>query len=167
MEDLGLNSSNDKLSFALSEATISEDNTYNFVLCQKKSVSFNEKVQQQYYRINSAIIAKTEKNKKKAEKKKRALERRMSEGDAGSFEAINKMNTSSSLDLSELQQGWENESHEDSGMSSSYEEIIVAGGQQSNAVNNNVTSKPKSKRMTKKRSKQIQMANELIFDLDI
>ena len=109
----------------------------------------------------------------------------MSEGDAGSFEAINKMNTSSSLDLSELQQGnfrtmfyydighkcsssgWENESHEDSGMSSSYEEIIVAGGQQSNAVNNNVTSKPKSKRMTKKRSKQIQMANELIFDLDI
>merc|ERR1719322_939864 len=95
MEDLGLNSSNDKLSFALSEATISEDDTYNFA--------------------NS---------KKKAEKKKRALERRMSEGDAGSFEAINKMNTSSSLDLSELQQGWENESHEDSGMSSSYEEII-------------------------------------------
>ena len=108
----------------------------------------------------------------------------MSEGDAGSFEAINKMNTSSSLDLSELQQGnhimfcndkdsncsssgWENESHEDSGMSSSYEEIIVTGGQHSNAVNNNVTSKPKSKRMTKKRSKQIQMANELIFDLDI
>ena len=57
------------------------------------------------FRINSAIIANTAKNKKKAEKKKRALERRMSEGDAGSFEAINKMNTSSSLDLSELQQG--------------------------------------------------------------
>jgi len=91
----------------------------------------------------------------------------MSEGDAGSFEAINKMNTSSSLDLSELQQGWENESHEDSGMSSSYEEIIMTGGQQSNSVNNNVTNKPKSKRMTKKRSKHIQMANELIFDLDI
>ena len=138
------------------------------------------------FRINSAIIANTAKNKKKAEKKKRALERRMSEGDAGSFEAINKMNTSSSLDLSELQQGnlnfslllceddnicyssgWENESHEDSGMSSSYEEIIMTGGQQSNSVNNNVTNKPKSKRMTKKRSKHIQMANELIFDLDI
>merc|ERR1712227_963235 len=166
MEDLGLNSSNDKLSFALSEATISEDDTYNFANSQKKSVSFNEKVQQQYYRINSAIIAKTEKNKKKAEKKKRALERRMSEGDAGSFEAINKMNTSSSLDLSELQQGWENESHEDSGMSSSHEELLVTG-ENTNQVNNNNVNKPKSKRMTKKRSKHIQMANELIFDLDI
>ena len=43
----------------------------------------------------------------------------------------------------------------------------MTGGQQSNSVNNNVTNKPKSKRMTKKRSKHIQMANELIFDLDI
>ena len=39
-----------KLSFALSEATISEDDAYNFGNSQKKSVSFNEKVQQQYYR---------------------------------------------------------------------------------------------------------------------
>ena len=56
-------------------------------------------------RINSAIIANTAKNKKKAEKKKRALERRMSEGDAGSLENITKMPASSSLDLSQLQEG--------------------------------------------------------------
>ena len=126
-------------------------------------------------RINSAIVANTAKNKKKAEKKKRALERRMSEGDAGSLEAVDKigdetnnMATSSSFDLSELQAGWEEESHEDSGLSSSYEETILVTGDNSNQVNNNnVKQKPKSKRMTKKRSKQIQMANELIFDLDI
>ena len=108
----------------------------------------------------------------------------MSEGDAGSFEALNKMPASSSLDLSELNQGnvslcnvlgrqmywfpgWEDESHEDSGLSSSYEEMLVVNSEKSNQVNNNGNSKPKSKRMTKKRSKQIQMANELIFDLDI
>merc|ERR1712073_226464 len=91
MEDVGLAASSDKLSFALSEATIAEDDSYNFASGQKKSVSFNEKVQQQYYRINSAIVANTAKNKKKAEKKKRALERRMSEGDAGSLEAVDKI----------------------------------------------------------------------------
>merc|ERR1712241_565192 len=85
MDDIGFNNSSDKLSLALSEATISEEEMYS-ASSRKKSVSFNEKVQQQYYRINSAIVANTAKNKKKAEKKKRALERRMSEGDAGSLE---------------------------------------------------------------------------------
>merc|ERR1712173_387606 len=126
--------SDDKLSFALSEAKITEDDECSFS-SSKKSVSFNEKVQQQYYRINSAIVANTAKNKKKAEKKKRALERRMSEGDAGSLEAVDNigdetknMTTSSSFDLSALQAGWEEESHEDSGLSSSYEETIIVTG---------------------------------------
>ena len=54
-------------------------------------------------------------------------------------------------------------------MSSSFEETLIVTGDKSNQVNNNPTNnfKPKSKRMTKRRSKQIQMANELIFDLDI
>ena len=50
MEDIGLAASEEKLSFALSEATIAEDEAYSFSNSQKKSVSFNEKVQQQYYR---------------------------------------------------------------------------------------------------------------------
>ena len=50
MEDIGLAASEEKLSFALSEATIAEDEAYSFSSSQKKSVSFNEKVQQQYYR---------------------------------------------------------------------------------------------------------------------
>ena len=109
----------------------------------------------------------------------------MSEGDAGSLETLNNMPTSSSLDLSQLQEGrfryllfqcinshcsegWEEESHEDSGLSSSYEETLIVTSDKNNSVNNNPTNnKTKSKRMTKRKSKQIQMANELIFDLDI
>ena len=49
VEDLGW-SSNDKLSFALSEAKISEDEELVFSSSQRKSVSFNEQVQQQFYR---------------------------------------------------------------------------------------------------------------------
>jgi len=94
----------------------------------------------------------------------------MSEGDAGSLETDNKigqkgMTTSSSADLSSLTKGWEDESHEDSGLASSYEEMVVLTGEVgNNNVNNNKT---KAKKMTKKRSKQFQMTNELIFDLDI
>ena len=93
----------------------------------------------------------------------------MSEGDAGSLETDNKlekkgMSTSSSVDLSNLTKGWEDESHEDSGLASSYEEMVVLTG---DAVNNNTNTKTKAKKMTKKRSKQFQMTNELIFDLDI
>ena len=64
---------------------------------------------------------------------------------------------------------WEEDRHEDSGMASSFEENIIVTSEKNNQVNNNnsVNSKPKSKLMTKRRSKQIQMANELIFDLDI
>ena len=59
-----------------------------------------------FNRINSTIIANTAKNKKKAEKKKRALERRVSEGDAaGSFEVLNKLPSSSSMDLSMMNEG--------------------------------------------------------------
>jgi len=169
VEDLGW-ASNDKLSFALSEAKITEDEELVFSSSQRKSVSFNEQVQQQFYRTNSTILANTAKNKRKADKKKRALERRMSEGDAGSLETDNKigqkgMTTSSSADLSSLTKGWEDESHEDSGLASSYEEMVVLTGEVgNNNVNNNKT---KAKKMTKKRSKQFQMTNELIFDLDI
>merc|ERR550532_1855363 len=93
---------------SLSTTTISEDQVAEFNGSGKKSVRFNEKVQQQMYRVNSTILANTMKNKRKAEKKKRALERRMSEGDACSLEQANdkvdkvekgKMSTSSSLDL--------------------------------------------------------------------
>merc|ERR1719150_2346085 len=65
-------------SASLSTTTISADQVAEFSGSGKKSVRFNEKVQQQMYRVNSTILANTMKNKRKAEKKKRALERRMS-----------------------------------------------------------------------------------------
>ena len=117
-------------------------------------------------------MANTLKNKRKAEKKKRALERRMSEGDACSLEQANdkvdkvekgKMSTSSSLDLNMVDKDdWESEEHEDSGLASSFEEHLVLTGE-----NPGNPGKTKAKKMTKKRSKQFVMSNELIFDLDI
>ena len=98
----------------------------------------------------------------------------MSEGDAGSLESNDKlgqkktMSTSSSVDLSTITKDWEDESHEDSGLSSSFEETVILTGENANkSNNNNNTNKTKAKKMTKKRSKQFQMTNELIFDLDI
>ena len=122
-------------------------------------------------RVNSTILANTMKNKRKAEKKKRALERRMSEGDACSLEQADnsnkvekKMTGSSSLDLNmvdnDKEDMWESEEHEDSGLASSFEEHLVLTGE-------NNPGKTKAKKMTKKRSKQFVMSNELIFDLDI
>merc|ERR1712013_752308 len=160
-------------STSLSTTTISEDQVAEFSGSGKKSVRFNEKVQQQMYRVNSTILANTLKNKRKAEKKKRALERRMSEGDACSLDQANdkvdkvekgKMSTSSSLDLNMVinnKDQWESEEHEDSGLPSSFEEHLVLTG------DNVAPGKTKAKKMTKKRSKQFVMSNELIFDLDI
>merc|ERR1712192_52207 len=112
---------------------------------------FNEKVQQQMYRVNSTILANTMKNKRKAEKKKRALERRMSEGDACSLEQADnsnkvekKMTGSSSLDLNMVDNDkddmWEFEEH-----------LVLTGENPGNP------GKTKAKKMTKERSKQFVM----------
>ena len=82
----------------------------------KKTVRFHENVQQLSYNIDSAIIAKTAKNKRKAAKKKRALEKKnSSESDASSLEEkhlLNNLSTST-------------ESCNDSGLASSFEESLV------------------------------------------
>jgi len=151
---------------SLSETAIMEGEEGIFSSSQKKSVRFNEQVQQQLYRINSAILANTAKNRRKAEKKKRALERRMSEGDVGSLDSQQgtKVGTSSSVqDFLKItsDKDW-TEGEDDSGLASSFEEnLVLTGGE-------GVDRKPaKGKKMTKKRTKQFQMTNELIFDLDI
>jgi len=50
----------------------------------KKTVRFSDLVQRQIFNTNSAILAKTAKNKKKATKKRKAQERRISEMEASS-----------------------------------------------------------------------------------
>ena len=53
------------------------------------------------FRVNSSIIAKTAKNKRKAEKKRRAVERRMSESDCVELKPP-AVNHSGSLDLTAI-----------------------------------------------------------------
>lgn len=50
----------------------------------RKSVSFSSEVREVVFQANSAVRAKTAKNRRKAEKKKRARERKYSESDIGS-----------------------------------------------------------------------------------
>jgi len=91
----------------------------------------------------------------------------MSESDAVNLETGQEpvtqqrnMSGSSSLDLSMLRKEWKEEELADSGLASSFEENLVITDSQGQV-------KTKTKKMTKKRSKQFVMSNELIFDLDI
>jgi len=79
----------------------------------KKTVRFSDLIQKQIYDINSAIIAKTAKNKKKAEKKRKAQEKRISESSGSSFEdkVLSDALANNSLNMSN-----------DSGLASSLEE---------------------------------------------
>lgn len=133
-----------------SQSTISEEGES----VEKKSVRFSEKIQQQLYRINSCIIPKTAKNRKKAMKRRQAIERRLSEGDSVDLVENQAVVAGGSLDSNI----WEQESHEDSGLSSSFEEGLVITAQ---------PDKQKTKKRTKKRTKTFEMSNDLIFDLDI
>ena len=116
-------------------------------------------------RTNSTILAKTAKNKRKAEKKRKAIERRVSEGDAQSdVEARRTLTRTVSLDAND-------ESHDDSGLASSFEEAVVlcggGGDGGANDENGGGGAKAKLKKKTKRRTKQFEMSGDLIFDLDI
>jgi len=149
---------------SLSENVIFEGEEADFA-SQKKSVRFNEHIKQQMYRIGSTILANTAKNKRKAEKKKRAIERRVSEGDSGSFESQSKGRSPSDfVKVKEAPMDYaEGDGDDDSGLASSFEEnLVLTDGRMA------AGEKPaKGKKMTKRRTKQFQMSNELIFDLDI
>ena len=60
-----------------------------------------------------------------------------------------------------LDSRWREEAQEDSGLASSFEETVVIQSETGNNV------KVKTKRRTKKRCKNFEMSNDLIFDLDI
>ena len=110
------------------------------------------------FRTNSTILAKTAKNKRKAEKKRKAVERRVSEGDAQPV-LVSKGTlpcTSSSLNANE-------ESYDDSGLASSFEEAVVLGG---SSINGIAAGSEKAK-LKKKWKKRFEMSSDLIFDLDI
>jgi hypothetical protein len=123
-------------------------------------------VKKQVYRTNSRIQGQTAKNKKKADKKKRAADRRMSEGDAEDASYDEK------LEIRESSVGYDTADSlgEDSGCASSFEEsVILTGGKNPSIIRCNLVENqevPKKKR-EKKRVKTFEMSNDLIFDLDI
>ena len=136
----------------------------------KKSVRFSEVVHRQVFRSNSSILGQKMKNVKKAEqKKRRALERRASEGDVDSLAADKPgswTEASKKTCPSVAPQTTDDEdSHTDSGLASSVEEPALL--QMSKRVQQ---STKKSTKQTKKKTsggKFLKEANsDLIFDLD-
>jgi len=88
----------------------------------------------------------------------------MSEGDTGSLDSRKGRSPSDFVKVKEASMDWtEGDVDDDSGLASSFEEnLVLTDG------NLAMKEKPaKGKKMTKRRTKQFQMSNELIFDLDI
>ena len=136
----------------------------------KKSVRFSEVVHRQVFRSNSSILGQRMKNIKKAEqKKRRALERRASEGDAehlaGSWTATSKKSSQQTDDDND--DG--DDSQTDSGLASSVEETSylsrrLASGSASSSAKIKLAKQTKKKAPT---GNFLREANpDLIFDLD-
>ncbi|EEB12373.1 conserved hypothetical protein [Pediculus humanus corporis] len=77
-EDYILNSSCGKSLYDGSDFCINEEEEVPHI---KKTVRFSEKIRQQLFRVNSTILGRKNKNKKKSKNKKRALERKLSESE--------------------------------------------------------------------------------------
>jgi len=92
----------------------------------KKKVRFSEFVQEQTYRVDSAIVANSAKNKKKAEKKRKALERKNSESESEvSVSSVDyKHLKRPEIKLDANSEGSFEDSSNDSGMASSFEESV-------------------------------------------
>ncbi|XP_054737492.1 protein kintoun [Anastrepha obliqua] len=75
------------LRFSQSFSDIPEENVSNGLSesC-KKTVRFNEVIKEQVFRLNSSILGQRKKNQKRRDRKQRALQRRLSEGDSADYE---------------------------------------------------------------------------------
>jgi len=162
--------SSGQLSLGISEPSISEEGETVI----KKSVRFKEKAEKRLYRIGSSIIPSNKVLKRRKYQKERR--RRLSEGDSVELQPVSNsmsktpLQSSGSLDSNT----WEQESNDDSGLSSSLEEAMVVGPggddsnlEQAGAGLQQDSTNQKSKKKTKKRTKTFEMASDLIFDLDI
>jgi len=120
----------------------------------KKTVRFSDLVQRQIFNTNSAILAKTAKNKKKALKKRKAQERRISEIEASSVEGT----TLESEDI--VKTGITVESFDDcsndSGFASSLEE----------STSLNFDDVGEDMAYDEEEDSLLKISNEFIFDLD-
>jgi len=120
----------------------------------KKTVRFSDLVQRQIFNTNSAILAKTAKNKKKAIKKRKAQERRISEMEASSVEETTVV--SEDMDKTGITVESFDDCSNDSGLASSLEENI------------SLTFYDEGEEMVhdEQEDSLLKISNEFIFDLD-
>ncbi|XP_058981513.1 protein kintoun-like [Musca domestica] len=74
------------LRFSQSFSDIPEENVVGLSESCKKTVRFSEVIRKQVFRLDSSILGQRKKNQKRRDRKQRALQRRLSEGDSADYE---------------------------------------------------------------------------------
>ncbi|XP_050326770.1 protein kintoun [Bactrocera neohumeralis] len=119
------------LHFSQSFSDIPEENDSNRLSesC-KKTVRFNEVIKEQVFRLNSSILGQRKKNQKRRDRKQRALQRRLSEGDSADYE-----DNSKPIDLDADTQYLKSKSKGGDSADNSIHKPPHAGGKQANKYN--------------------------------
>ncbi|XP_037809942.1 protein kintoun [Lucilia sericata] len=82
----GMTSAFNSLRFSQSFSDIPEENVVGLSESCKKTVRFSEVIKKQVFRLDSSILGQRKKNQKRRDRKQRALQRRLSEGDSADYE---------------------------------------------------------------------------------
>uniref|UniRef100_A0A1B0BB13 Protein kintoun n=1 Tax=Glossina palpalis gambiensis TaxID=67801 RepID=A0A1B0BB13_9MUSC len=169
----------DSLRFSQSFSDIPEENVSDNC---KKTVRFSEVIKKQVFRMDSSILGQRKKNQKRRDRKLKALQRRLSEGDSADYED-NKMLTT--LQTVSNGQYFENKTHfnvnntnnnnNNNGNKSKYnndsaDDGCGGGDNNVNAVDNNDSNDKKMRsRLDSESSSDIDAncKNSLMFDMDL
>ncbi|XP_061387559.1 protein kintoun [Musca vetustissima] len=82
----GMTNAFNALRFSQSFSDIPEENVVGLSESCKKTVRFSEVIRKQVFRLDSSILGQRKKNQKRRDRKQRALQRRLSEGDSADYE---------------------------------------------------------------------------------
>uniref|UniRef100_A0A1A9UY75 Protein kintoun n=1 Tax=Glossina austeni TaxID=7395 RepID=A0A1A9UY75_GLOAU len=164
----------DSLRFSQSFSDIPEENVSDNC---KKTVRFSEVIKKQVFRMDSSILGQRKKNQKRRDRKLKALQRRLSEGDSADYED-NKM--LSTLQTVSNGQYFENKTHfngnnnNNNGNKSKYnndsaDDGCGGGDNNANAAANNSNDKMMRSRLDSESSSDVDAncKNSLMFDMDL
>ncbi|XP_073813153.1 PIH1 domain-containing protein Nop17-like [Musca autumnalis] len=82
----GMTNAFNALRFSQSFSDIPEENVVGLSESCKKTVRFSEVIRKQVFRLDSSILGQRKKNQKRRDRKQKALQRRLSEGDSADYE---------------------------------------------------------------------------------
>ncbi|KAK6638173.1 hypothetical protein RUM44_008601 [Polyplax serrata] len=141
------------------------------VPCVKKTVRFSKKIKQQFFRVNSSILARKNKNKKKQMNKKRAMERRLSESENSEVEEKEREQKTTKKPKKQKQHQQQQQPQKKDSLIQVVSKDSTEGKENKKQVNAKPTKTEKvpedAGRRLKKDDKIFEFKSDLIFDLDV